>query len=259
MERYGVLPEQMTDLKALKGDTSDNIPGVPGVGDKTAIKLVQQFGAVEAMLDNVDDDRSRRSSRRLCAKRGPDPPEQAPRDDRRARAGQPRPSRPPTSTRTTTAAASRSSSGHGVPDADPAAARSAAGGQPAAMRRRNARHETTVRSSTARTALDERSSTASRSRSRSCSTRRRRRAEAMRADLVGLSIALGDGEAYYIPIGHAPRLGENGQLPLHGRSREARAADRGPEDREDGAQPEVRHRRAGQPRHLAAGHWRSTR
>src|SRR5437773_4174460 len=54
LERYGVLPEQIADLKALKGDTSDNIPGVPGVGEKTAIKLVQQFGTVEAMLDNVD-------------------------------------------------------------------------------------------------------------------------------------------------------------------------------------------------------------
>jgi DNA polymerase-1 len=54
VERYGVLPPQMADLKALKGDTSDNIPGVPGVGDKTAAKLVAQFGSVEAMLDNLD-------------------------------------------------------------------------------------------------------------------------------------------------------------------------------------------------------------
>jgi DNA polymerase-1 len=54
-ERYGVLPEQMTDLKALKGDTSDNIPGVPGVGDKTAIKLIDQFGSVEAMIERVDE------------------------------------------------------------------------------------------------------------------------------------------------------------------------------------------------------------
>ncbi len=54
VERYGVLPEQIADLKALKGDTSDNIPGITGVGEKTAIKLVQQFGSVEAMLDNID-------------------------------------------------------------------------------------------------------------------------------------------------------------------------------------------------------------
>ena len=53
-ERYGVLPEQVPD-KALKGDTSDNIPGIPGVGDKTAIKLVEQFGSVEAMVEHVDE------------------------------------------------------------------------------------------------------------------------------------------------------------------------------------------------------------
>ena len=54
-ERYGVLPEQMPDLKALKGDTSDNIPGLPGVGDKTAIKLIEDFGSVEAIIERVDE------------------------------------------------------------------------------------------------------------------------------------------------------------------------------------------------------------
>lgn len=54
-ERYGVLPEQMTDLKALKGDTSDNIAGIPGVGDKTAAKLIEQWGSIENMLDHVDE------------------------------------------------------------------------------------------------------------------------------------------------------------------------------------------------------------
>ena len=54
-ERYGVLPEQIPDIKALKGDTSDNIPGLPGVGDKTAIKLVEEFGSVEAMIERVDE------------------------------------------------------------------------------------------------------------------------------------------------------------------------------------------------------------
>jgi DNA polymerase-1 len=53
--RYGVTPEQMTDLKALKGDTSDNIPGVPGVGDKTAVKLIEQWGTIENMLDHGDE------------------------------------------------------------------------------------------------------------------------------------------------------------------------------------------------------------
>ncbi|MDD5700671.1 MAG: DNA polymerase I [Dehalococcoidales bacterium] len=53
-QRYGVPPSQIADLKALKGDPSDNIPGVPGVGEKTALKLMQQFGSVEDMLDNID-------------------------------------------------------------------------------------------------------------------------------------------------------------------------------------------------------------
>jgi DNA polymerase-1 len=53
--RYGVTPVQIADLKALKGDTSDNIPGVPGVGEKTALKLVTQFGSVENLLQHLDE------------------------------------------------------------------------------------------------------------------------------------------------------------------------------------------------------------
>ena len=54
VERYGVPPELVTDLIGLKGDTSDNIPGVPGIGDKTAAALLQEFGSLEAVLANVD-------------------------------------------------------------------------------------------------------------------------------------------------------------------------------------------------------------
>jgi len=54
-QRYGFEPAQLIDFKALRGDTSDNIPGVPGVGDKTAAKLVQDFGSVEALLQRVDE------------------------------------------------------------------------------------------------------------------------------------------------------------------------------------------------------------
>jgi DNA polymerase I len=53
-ERYGVPPELITDLMGLRGDTSDNIPGVPGIGEKTATQLLQQFGSLEAVLENVD-------------------------------------------------------------------------------------------------------------------------------------------------------------------------------------------------------------
>ncbi|MFZ9668759.1 MAG: DNA polymerase I [Solirubrobacterales bacterium] len=55
LERYGVRPDQVTDLIGLKGDSSDNIPGVPGIGDKTAAALLEEFGTLEAVLENVDD------------------------------------------------------------------------------------------------------------------------------------------------------------------------------------------------------------
>ncbi|HVE67193.1 MAG TPA: DNA polymerase I [Solirubrobacteraceae bacterium] len=54
VERYGIEPELIPDFIGLKGDTSDNIPGVPGIGDKTAAQLLQQFGSLEAVLENVD-------------------------------------------------------------------------------------------------------------------------------------------------------------------------------------------------------------
>ena len=55
-ERYdGLGPEAVADIKALEGDTSDNIPGVPGVGKKTAIKLLTQFGSVEGIFENLDE------------------------------------------------------------------------------------------------------------------------------------------------------------------------------------------------------------
>jgi DNA polymerase-1 len=54
--RYGGLgPEAMTDIKALKGDVTDNIPGVPGIGDKTAVKLIQDWGSIENLVDHLDD------------------------------------------------------------------------------------------------------------------------------------------------------------------------------------------------------------
>ncbi|HET6830285.1 MAG TPA: DNA polymerase I [Solirubrobacterales bacterium] len=54
IERYGVAPELVPDLIGLKGDSSDNIPGVPGIGEKTAAQLLREFGSLEAVLDNVD-------------------------------------------------------------------------------------------------------------------------------------------------------------------------------------------------------------
>ena len=53
--KYSVEPEQIADLKGLAGDPSDNIPGVPGVGAKTAVKLLQQFGTVENIYDHIEE------------------------------------------------------------------------------------------------------------------------------------------------------------------------------------------------------------
>ncbi|HLE78734.1 MAG TPA: DNA polymerase I, partial [bacterium] len=53
-ERFGFDPPQLPDYKGLKGDTTDNIPGVPGVGEKTAGQLIQQFGSVEALLEHAE-------------------------------------------------------------------------------------------------------------------------------------------------------------------------------------------------------------
>jgi len=54
-EKYGVKPEQITDLKGLVGDPSDNIPGVAGIGAKTAAKLIEQFGSVEEIYQRIDE------------------------------------------------------------------------------------------------------------------------------------------------------------------------------------------------------------
>jgi DNA polymerase-1 len=53
--RYGITPEQIPDFIGLKGDTSDNIPGVPGYGDKTAAQLIAQYGSLEELLEHVDE------------------------------------------------------------------------------------------------------------------------------------------------------------------------------------------------------------
>ncbi len=53
--RYGVTPEQVPDFIGLKGDTSDNIPGVPGIGDKTAGQLIAQYGSLEAVIEHASE------------------------------------------------------------------------------------------------------------------------------------------------------------------------------------------------------------
>lgn len=54
-ERYQVTPEEFIDLKALMGDTADNIPGVPGIGEKTATKIITQYHSIETAHDHVEE------------------------------------------------------------------------------------------------------------------------------------------------------------------------------------------------------------
>lgn len=54
VEKYGIEPNQLVDYKGLKGDTSDNIPGVKGIGDKTAVELIKAYGNLEGIYSNLD-------------------------------------------------------------------------------------------------------------------------------------------------------------------------------------------------------------
>ena len=54
IEKYGVRPEQFVDVKALMGDSSDNIPGVPGIGEKTALKLIAEYGSLDGIYDDLE-------------------------------------------------------------------------------------------------------------------------------------------------------------------------------------------------------------
>ncbi len=64
-EKYNLTPEQIIDMKGLMGDKSDNIPGIAGVGEKTAIKLLTEYGSVENILDNIDNISGKKLKERL--------------------------------------------------------------------------------------------------------------------------------------------------------------------------------------------------
>ncbi|WP_125152621.1 DNA polymerase I [Clostridium rectalis] len=55
IEKMGITPTEFIDVKGLMGDSSDNIPGVPGIGEKTALKLIKEYGSVENVLENIDN------------------------------------------------------------------------------------------------------------------------------------------------------------------------------------------------------------
>jgi DNA polymerase-1 len=59
VEKYGLTPEQYPDFAALRGDPSDNLPGIPGVGEKTAAKWIVEYGSLQGLVDNVDEVRGK--------------------------------------------------------------------------------------------------------------------------------------------------------------------------------------------------------
>tara|TARA_Y100001936_G_scaffold80961_1_gene79532 strand:+ start:9 stop:2726 length:2718 start_codon:yes stop_codon:yes gene_type:complete len=61
IDKWGVPPEKIIDLLGLMGDASDNVPGVPGVGEKTAVKLIKEYGSLEASLDHADEVKNKRA------------------------------------------------------------------------------------------------------------------------------------------------------------------------------------------------------
>lgn len=64
-ERYGFEPARIVDMKGLMGDSSDNIPGVPGIGEKTALKLLHEFGTIEKVLESIDQISGKKMKERL--------------------------------------------------------------------------------------------------------------------------------------------------------------------------------------------------
>ena len=135
-------PDQMVDFKALKGDSTDNIPGVAGVGEKTAAKLIAEFGTLDALFDRIDEvtpEQAPPASSREAQRPGPREPRA---DDDRARpAGRARP-------RGRAARRLRPRGGHPpvprvrVPDADRAAARARPASRGGDRRARSARSTT---------------------------------------------------------------------------------------------------------------------
>ncbi|HUF53161.1 MAG TPA: DNA polymerase I [Dehalococcoidia bacterium] len=211
LERYGVLPHQMTDLKALKGDTSDNIPGIPGIGDKTAVKLIEQFGSVEEMLEDTDQitsakqralvedhaDQIRKS--KLLATIVCDVPDITLDMEVADFKGHYDPAKVSDLFRELEfrTLIPRLPEGDGV---TPAAAAALEG-------------ETSFSIVMDEDELDRVVADIKKQKHFVLDLETTTR-EPMRTDIVGISLALGAGEAYYIPVGHAPRLGDQPQLPL---------------------------------------------
>ncbi len=65
IEEFGVTPKEFIDVKGLMGDSSDNIPGVPGIGEKTAFKLIKEYKSIESVIENIDNIRGKKLKENL--------------------------------------------------------------------------------------------------------------------------------------------------------------------------------------------------
>ncbi|MCI0818297.1 MAG: DNA polymerase I [Chloroflexi bacterium] len=212
-ERYLVFPNQMTDLKALKGDTSDNIAGIPGVGDKTAAKLIEQFGSIEEMLDRTAEIKSAKQQAlvveyadqlrqsKLLATIVRDVPDITLDMDASDFYAHYEPARVgdlfrELEFRTLVPR---------LPEKEGAATAAATTAEPAADQ-----NFAVVRDEKA---LDRLVKAIRKQKSFVLDIETTTR-EPMTTDIVGFSLGLGDGEAYYVPVGHAPRLEDGAQLPV---------------------------------------------
>ncbi len=210
-ERYLVYPDQMTDLKALKGDTSDNIAGLPGVGDKTAAKLIEQFGSVEEMLDHTADIKSAKQQAlvaehadqlrqsKLLATIVRDVPDITLEMDAANFYAHYDPSRVADLFRELEFRTLVPR----LPEREGAAA-------PAAVAPPSEQKFTVVRDEKAL----ERAVKAIRKQKSFVLDLETTTREPMTADIVGFSLGLGGGEAFYVPVGHAPRLDDSEQLSI---------------------------------------------
>lgn len=208
-ERYGVAPEQVPDLKALKGDVSDNIPGIPGVGDKTAARLLAKYGSIENLLEHIDEvepERIRKAVRenadqllksKELATIVRDVPVKLDLDTADFYAHYD----PDRVTELFRELEFRTLIGR-LPRKAAATGAAAEPQPPAEERFAVVRNEETLEALVSRIAKEGALALDTETTSR----------EPMRADLVGISIGLG-AEAFYVPFGHAPRLEANGQLP----------------------------------------------
>ena len=210
-ERYGVPPDRIADLKSLKGDTSDNIPGIKGVGDKTAIKLIQAFGTAEGVLEHLDDvtpakiqNAIREAGDQLMKSKQLativlDAPAELDLDaaDFYAHYDAARVADLFRELEFRTLVARLPEpKGEDAPKPPPA--------------KEVEQRFTIVRSEDA---LDKLAKAMAKRKAFVFDTETTSR-EPMRADLVALTIGFGDGEASYVPVGHAPRLEEEAQLSL---------------------------------------------